>query len=82
MKRAGRPRKSEHTTGQYHNGWMLGCDPKSGRIITTLQVMHEPENNDVAWLTVEKVLGSIPRWTASFMTEPALSSLVSHPRIT
>ena len=60
MKRAGRPRKSEHTTGQYHNGWMLGCDPKSGRIIS-LQVMHEPENNDVACLTVEKVLWLYPK---------------------
>ncbi|CAK9076205.1 unnamed protein product [Durusdinium trenchii] len=37
MKRAGRPRKSEHTTGHYTNGWMLACDPKSGRIIS-LQV--------------------------------------------
>ncbi|CAK9101585.1 unnamed protein product [Durusdinium trenchii] len=45
MKRAGRPRKSEHTTGHYTNGWMLACDPKSGRIIS-LQVMHEPEGNE------------------------------------
>ena len=55
MKRAGRPRKSEHTTGHYTNGWMLACDPKSGRIIS-LQVMHEPEGNEVATLAVENVI--------------------------
>lgn len=60
MKRAGRPRKSEHTVGQYTNGWMLGCDPKSGRIIT-LQVMHEPENNEVASLAVENIIWLYPK---------------------
>ncbi|CAK9091926.1 Uncharacterized protein SCF082_LOCUS43283 [Durusdinium trenchii] len=60
MKRAGRPRKSEHTTGHYTNGWMLACDPKSGRIIS-LQVMHEPEGNEVATLAVENVIWLYPK---------------------
>ena len=60
MKRAGRPRKSEHTTGHYTNGWMLACDPKSGRIIS-LQVMHEAEGNEVATLAVENFIWLYPK---------------------
>ena len=54
-KRGDRPRKSDKTVGQHTNGWMLGCDPKSGRILS-LQPMHEPENNEVAGLTVTNVV--------------------------
>ena len=59
-KRAGRPRKSEKTVGHYTNGWMLGCDPKSGRILS-LQPMHEPENNAVAHETLTHVLWLYPK---------------------
>ena len=59
-KRAGRPRKSEKTVGNYTNGWMLGCDPKSGRILS-LQPMHEPENNDVAHAALTHVLWLYPK---------------------
>ena len=39
---------------------MLGCDPKSGRILS-LQPMHEPENNPVAHETLNHALWLFPK---------------------
>ena len=54
-KRAGRPRKSESTVGNYTNGWMMACDPASGHILG-VQSMFEAEDNKVAGETLEKIL--------------------------
>ena len=62
-KRAGRPRKSEKTVGNYTNGWMLGCDPKSGRILS-LQPMHEPETMMSPTQHSPMCFGYIPSWIA------------------
>ena len=59
-KRAGRPRKSETSVGNYTNGWMMACDPTSGRILG-LQSMFEPEDNQVASDTLEKILWLYPK---------------------
>ena len=59
-KRAGRPRKSLTTVGNYTNGWMVACDPTSGRILG-LTSMFEPEDNEVASRTIEKILWLYPK---------------------
>ncbi|CAJ1399562.1 unnamed protein product [Effrenium voratum] len=69
MKRGGRPRRSKDTVGTYTNGWMLACDPGSGRILS-LQSMHEPENNEVAGQCVEKVVWLYPKMDCIIYDRP------------
>ena len=59
-KRAGRPRKSATTVGNYTNGWMMACDPASGRIVG-LKSMYEPEDNQIASETLEQILWLYPK---------------------
>jgi hypothetical protein len=58
MRRAGRPRDDGHVK-KSTNGWFMMVDPSSGRILS-VNPMTEPENNDIAFGTVEKVIGQYP----------------------
>ena len=60
LKRVGRPRKNAATVGKRGNGWFAICDPKSQRILA-LNVMHEPEGNEVAINSFKDILWLYPQ---------------------
>ena len=60
LKRVGRPRKNATTVGKRGSGWFAICDPKSQRILA-LNVMHEPEGNEVAINSFQDILWLYPQ---------------------
>jgi hypothetical protein len=56
--RVGRPRK-DAAPKLFSNGWFMMTDPACGRILS-VEPMAGPENNDVAFRTIEKVISHYP----------------------
>jgi hypothetical protein len=57
--RAGRPH-ADGTTKMFTNGWFMASDPGSGRVLS-VEPMSQPENNEVAIKTLEKVIHLYPK---------------------
>lgn len=58
-KRAGRPRKNPRMLGRHANGWLMLCDPTSGRIVY-MGMMMEPEGNETATEALKETLWLYP----------------------
>ena len=58
---AGRPR-ADGVVRDMHNGWFMVMEPISGRVVG-ISEMKDPENNEIVFKTLRKVLPQFPKAT-------------------
>lgn len=62
-KRAGRPSSKKNNIKPYANGWFMLTEPNSGRILS-VEIMRSPENNEVKFNAIQKVINFYPKCNA------------------